>query len=353
MKRQLYGGLILLIILLAALYVPFQLPFEADSIGRVYPAQEWRLVQDQAGRISALIRDYRSGAALQMDAYQFAQGDISGMKFDIPAPDSGGYISLGDTVVRMYSVRQNEEIQELEAQLALYEAQLLAEKTGDKPPIVQEAENKLHFAEQDLILKTQFYNIKKRLQDEGVIALTEFQLAENEYKLAQIQVDIARKTLENVGTGLKSESVGITQAQLRGLRNRLNILRLKGLSFVLRAPFSGYVTPTILPEEMLILNRTDEYVALIPVKVEHMPYLNAHTLIQVTDVKTQKKYTARLLNTGGKVEVFDNRQLAMVMAIIVPEDPKERLTTGVAAQCKLNFGMVNQREYLRRILNFK
>lgn len=354
MIRQLYGGLILLIILLAALYVPLKLPFEAESIGRIYPAQEWRLVQDQAGRISSVIRDYRSGAVLQMDAYQFAQGDISGMKFDIPVPDSGAYIRTGDTIVRMYSIRQNEEIQNLEAQLALYAAQLQAEKTGDKPPIVQEAENKLHFAEQDLTQKEQLYKIKKQLKDEGVIALTEFQVAENDFKLAQIQIDIARKYLENVSSGLKSESVGITEAQLNGLRNRLSLLRQKGLSFVLRAPFSGYLTPTTLPEEMLILNRSDEYAALIPIKVEYLQYLKPGSVITVTDIRTQKNYKARLLNTGGKVEVLDNRQLAMLMAVLTPaDDSKERISTGVAANCRVRFDEVNQREYLRRIFNFR
>lgn len=121
---------------MAAFYVPMQLPYAAESIGRVCPAQEWRLVQDQTGRLTSVIRDNKLGAAQQIDAFQFEQGDFSGIKIDVPA---GAFVSAGDTVVRMYSIRQREEIQQIEAQLALY-GPAQSDKTGDKPPIVQEAE---------------------------------------------------------------------------------------------------------------------------------------------------------------------------------------------------------------------
>jgi len=348
--KRLFGGLIIIGIIVAALYVPVQIPFAAESIGRVYPVREWQLTQDQTGRISSVVRDYRLGATQQIDAYQFEQGDISGLQFVLP-PDR--FVHVGDTVVRMYSIRQNEEIQNIEAQIALYGAQLQADITGDKPPVVQEAENRLHFAEQDLIQKEKIFLIKKPLWEQQLIAFTEYQEAESAYQLAKTQVGIAQKYLETVATGLKTESVGITQAQLRGLKNRLDILRRKGLSFVLRAPFSGWVVPAVLlPEEQLILQQAGEYVVQIPMKVTQLPYLSPRTIITVTDIQTQRSYPARLSQTGMKVEVLDNQQVSMLTAIITPDSIGTRLTTGVSAKCRIDFGAVNQREYLRRILNF-
>ena len=348
--KQLYGGLIILVILLAAYFAPINIPFAAESIGRVFPVREWKLVQDQTGRISAVLRDYRFGATSQIDAYQFEQGDFSGLSFDLP---EGRFIQVGDTVVRMYSVRQNEEIQNLEAQISLYKAQFQADITGDKPPIVKEAENRLHFAEQDLTLREKTYRIKKPLWEQQLIALTEFQEVENALELAKIQVEIARKYLENVSTGLKDESVGITQAQQRGLKNRLDILRKKGLSFVLRAPFSGWIAPSPLPEELLVLQQCDEYIVQIPVKVEYLSYLDTATHILVTDMLTQKTYQAQLLQTGTKVEVLDNRQVTLLMASIKPDSSSVRFSTGIAARCRLDFGTIDQHEYLRRLLNIK
>ena len=336
--------------LVAALYVPVKLPYAAESIGRVLPAQEWRLVQDQTGRLSSVVRDHKFGAAQQIDAFQFEQGDFSGIKIDIPA---GAFVAAGDTVVRMYSIRQRQEIQEIEGQLALYDAQLKSDKTGDKPPIVQEAENKLHFAEQDLTLKENFYHLKKKLKDDGLIASTEFQLAENEWNLARIQVEIARKYLENVGTGIKLEGVGITEAQLKGLQNRLNILKQKGLSFVIRAPFSGWVVSSALPEELLTLQRADEYVVHIPVRVEQLPYLNPQVNIQIMDVQTGHIFKGNYGNLGSKVEVLDNRQVSMLTAFVFPDSTGARLSTGISTVCKIDFGQVTQREYLKRILNFQ
>lgn len=307
-------------------------------------------MQDQTGRLTSVIRDHKSGTAQQIDAFQFEQGDFSGIKIDIP---EGSFVRAGDTVVRMYSIRQREEIQEIEAQLTLYGAQLQSDITGDKPPIVEEAENKLHFAEQDLKLKEDFYHLKKKLKEEGLIAATEFQIAENEWNLAKIQVQIARKYLENVNTGLKLETVGITQAQLQGLKNRLQILRQKGLSFVIRAPFSGWVTSSLLPEELLTLQRSDEYVVQIPVRVEQLRFLRPDIGISIRDVQTGQVFQGKYGALGTKVEVLDNRQVSLLKAYVQPDSAGARLSTGVSSTCRLDFGNVNQREYLLRLLNFQ
>ncbi len=335
---------------MAVFYAPVQLPYAAESVGKVLPYQEWRLVQDQTGRLTSVVRDHKFGAAQQIDAFQFEQGDFSGIKIDIPA---GAFIAAGDTVVRMYSIRQREEIQQIEAQLALYSAQLRSDKTGDKQPIVQEAENKLHFAEQDLSLKENFYHLKKKLKDEGLIAATEYQTAENDWNLAKIQVEINRKNLENVGTGIKTEGVGITEAQLRGLQNRLNILKQKGLSFVIRAPFSGWIVTSALPEELLTLQRADEYVVQIPVRVEQLKYLHPEVDIFVTDVQTGHVFKGKYGSLGSKVEILDNRQISMLTAFVSPDSTGARLSTGVSTICRIDFGEVSLKEFTRRILNFQ
>jgi hypothetical protein len=327
-----------------------KVPYFAVSIGKAMPVQEWQIMQDQAGRLSSVIRDNKTGAAQQIDSYQFEQGDFSGMRIDLPV---GAYVHKGDTIVRMYSIRQSQEIQEIEAQLGLYKAQLSADTTGDKPPIVQEAENKLHFAKQDLAVKAALYETNKRLKEEGLLAVTTFQTIENEYRLAKIQVDIAQKNLENVDTGVKVESVGITQAQLRGLQNRLAILRQKGLSFVICAPFSGYVVPSLLPEELLVLQRSDEYLVHIPVKVEQLTYLDSTTVIDVMDVKTAQVFRAKYLGTLPKVEILDNHQVGLVIVSVQPDSVGLRLSTGISTRCTVDFGKISQREYIKRVLHFK
>ena len=197
------------------------------------------------------------------------------------------------------------------------------------------------------------YQTKKRLKDEGLLAPVEFQTVENDYRLAKIQVDIAQKNVENVGTGLKNESVGITEAQLRGLRNRLAILRQKGLSFVIRAPFSGYIVPTLLPEDLLFLQRSDEYLVRIPVKVDQLPYLSDSSVFIITDVKTAKIFPAKYLGTMPNIEVLDNHQVAILSASVMPDSVGVRLSTGISTRCTVDFGAVNQREYIMRVLNFK
>ncbi|MEO6040240.1 MAG: hypothetical protein ABIQ93_17640, partial [Saprospiraceae bacterium] len=154
-------------------------------------------------------------------------------------------------------------------------------------------------------------------------------------------------------TGLKPESVGITEAQLRGLQSRLAILRQKNLALVLRAPFGGFVTPALPPEELFVLQRSDEYMVQIPVKVEQLSYLRTGSAVSVTDIQTGRIYPARILQTGTRVEVLDNRQVVILNAIVRPDSSSQRFSTGLAARCHIEFDTINQRQYLLRLLNFK
>lgn len=338
-------------LLLAALYAPLEVPYDAMSIGKVMPAQEWKLLQDQTGHITSIIRDFRTGVAREMGGYQFQSGDITGLEITVPKSEVGAFVSTGDTIVRMYSSMQQQELLELNAQIDLYTSQLAAEATGEKSPIVQEAENKLYFAQQDLTLKEKNYNISKSLVTDGVIAKTEFMQSENQYELAKIQVEIARKNVETAQTGLKNESLDVTKNRIDGLQRRASLLRQKSLKLLIRSPFSGYVSPILLPGEMLTLQSADEYIVQIPVKVQNLPFFSPTTTIDVTDAKTNKTYPARVLQIAPQVEVLDSRQVAVVLAALtIPGG--ERLSTGISANCVIHFGKVNQRDYLTRLLNF-
>jgi hypothetical protein len=350
--KRLVGGGVFLLILLAALYVPVTVPFDATSIGKVLPAREWKLLQDQTGHISSVIRDYRTGMVEQMGGYQFESGDVSGMEISVVRTDSGGYVTVGDTVVRMYSAIQKQQLLELSTQIDLFDSQLKAEQVGEKNPIVQEAENKLYFAQQDLTLKKKNYDINKSLYDDAIIAKTVFLAFENEYELARIQVEIAQKNLETVRTGLKNESLNVTQNRIDGLRQRAALLRQKGLKYLIRAPFTGYVSPILMPGELLTVQSADAYILQIPVKVQNLPYLSPQTVIDVTDAKTNKTYQAKVLQVAPQVEVYDSRQVAVVVAALNLPAGAERLGTGVSANSVIHFGAVDQREYLRRLLNF-
>ncbi len=137
------------------------------------------------------------------------------------------------------------------------------------------------------------------------------------------------------------------------MKNRLQILRQKGLSFVIRAPFSGWVTSSPLPEELLTLQRSDEYVVQIPVRVEQLRFLHPGIGIAIRDVQTGQVFQGKYGALGTKVEVLDNRQVSLLKAYVQPDSAGARLSTGVSSICRLDFGNVNQREYLLRLLNFQ
>lgn len=343
--------LILIGLILLGLYIPVQIPWEFVSIGKIYPRQEWRILRDASGNITSSLQDYRTGTALGGTSYQFKSGDLVQAELSVH-PDSTGFVQAGDTILHIYTTLITDQLITLRGQLLVEKATLTSQLTGEKTPVVLEAENKVLFAEQQFGLQQKNYNTSKTLFDEGLISLIEFRTAENEYESDKIDVEIAKKNLETVQTGLKREDVNITRSRIASLEQQIAFLEKQQAKYVLTSPITGRQAPVSQPDEMLLLQKTDEYIVQIPVKAEDMKYIGDLKKITLTDVQNLKTYEATLVQTGSQMMVVAGKQVNFLLASVHPPSPAIQLSTGMSVTCKLSFGSINQREYISRVLNF-
>jgi hypothetical protein len=95
----------------------------------------------------------------------------------------------------------------------------------------------------------------------------------------------------------------VQRSNITSLNNQVAFLENQLTKYVVTAPFNGVRVPVVLPEEMLVLYNTDEYIMQIPMKAEDIRYISECKNIFVTDIRNQSRYEATLLEVGSNVEV--------------------------------------------------
>ncbi len=340
---------ILIIIIFAALYIPVTIPYSLNSIGKVFPHQEWRLMQDASGNITTTLADNKTGVRQLLQAFQFERGDLVSMELSFN--DSSEQIFAGDTLLKIKTIIFQDRIQQLTNQLLVEQALLKSALVGDKVAVISGARKQLESAQKALILHEKNYLTNKRLLDEGLISELEFRAFENAWELAKVDISIAEKALEDVNTGVKAEDVEVQRSNITSLNNQIAFLENQLTKYVVMAPFNGIRVPVMMPEEMLVLYNTDEYILQIPIKAEDIQFIGECKDISVTDIRTKRIYEANLLEVGSKVEIIGGRQVVFVIASVTLPANAVSISTGMAITCEISCQRINQREYIRRILN--
>lgn len=343
---------VLVVILSAVLLLPFKIPYTLVSIGNVMPSQEWILIQDAGGGISSTLQDNESGVVKNIFSWQFERGDLYSLQLSID-PKSKQWVKEGDTLIRIFSSVINQQILDIENQIKIKSAITMDLSTGEKPPVVEEAESRLASAKEMYVQKTKELEVAKKLFDDGVMANLEYSRIKNEFDVARIAIQIAEKSLLTANTGQKNETVQVNTSEIRALKKQLDFLKNRNAKYIITSPFDGVVSPISLPGQILVLHRNSECIVSIPVKVEEMEFLGENPQILVNDPVTQLKYNAKLLEKLSQIQVIEMRNVGFLKCAISPYDGKESISLGMGASCEVHCDDLTSLQYLKRLLRYK
>lgn len=349
--RRIITLTILTLIIVVMLFLPIKIPYTLESIGNVVPVEEWTLVQDIGGSMNSTHKNNKSGIVDKVSSWQFERGDLYTMEVSIDQTKSDE-VHKGDTIVRMYSTLIAKEILELENQLKVktYLQEVLI--TGEKNPIIEEAESKLKFAKEALTLREKEFDIAAQLKKEEVSAPIEYTRAQNALELAKINVSTAEKTLIIAKTGVKSQTADVNTSEINSLKKQLDFLKRQNARYVITAPFDGKVAPLIDTAGVIIkLQNVNEVIVTIPVKTEEMMFTGKNPEISITDAITGKVYKANILYKSARSEILNGRSVSFIQVLIHPES-NENITLGVSAKCKIKCDELTPLNYLKRVLNY-
>jgi hypothetical protein len=217
--------------------------------------------------LNSILYDHRDGHIQSYTALQIERGDILHFQMH-PAFKGKGIISCGDTigVAKSYDVLQR--LIQLKGSLSLARATLQMNLSGEKEPVVQQAEAELALAIENAAFNQTVQQRQDSLYSRGLISQEEYDLSKSSVKIAELQVSVARAYLNSVGTGEKLEAIQLVESQISSYENELRLLseRVKGLTII--APIGGIITP-FFSEDTVVTVCDTMMITILPIPYNH------------------------------------------------------------------------------------
>jgi len=337
--------LLILFLIILVFILPFTIPYRFESMARLYPRQEWKLFHGAEEGFYSQINDYRSEATADMRHYRFERGDVARLEVR-PGYPPETRVSMGDTLAYLQSWFIENEILRLTNMRDVEVAALKAGETGEKPSMIEMMENKHQQAIQALELAGSQLARQKILYEDSVIPASEYEIYENSYKLAEINVQVALKELESVKTGLKTADLDLIRERIATYQKEIDKFSSEKDQYNIISPIDGLLTYDPLLGGVLKVSDVDSFIIKIPVLYRNSIYLDHLSSVEFTLPGKRIKIRARFLGFIGQVSFTGKQQYIIAKAVIANNSPA--LIPGMMINCRINCDRVSLFEYLRR-----
>ena len=231
-------------------FAPIDVPRTIEAPGRVLPAQEWQLTRDAAGRLTALHRDHRTGAVVSFLTTEIERGDA----LEFTLADHVGtrtHLAAGDTVGRLASSEHRQRLSRLAGELATSEALLQQTLAGEKAPVIEEAEQELLQAREQLALQERVAERQRQLAREQLLAAEQLEQTETQLRLYRLAVSAAEARLDALRTGARPADVALARARVQALQAELRALEDRLARSILTTPIGGTLVFSSTPDTLL------------------------------------------------------------------------------------------------------
>lgn len=341
-----YSGLIILLLLVAVVFAPVDVPFTVESVAKAMPLQQWVLFKSPEGALSATYHDHQSGLVKEAESYQFDRGDVVEIKFN-QAWDSTKTVNAGETLAAIYSNSLSEELVKLKNLLAIEEANKQVVATGQKQELIKQLEEQINLSKEDLKLREKTLRRTKKLYEDGLAPLVDLELAENAYDESAATVTVAEKALVVAKTGEKQETVSLSSSKINSLKKEIAFLEQTQTKFLIKAPFGGQIRFESLPEgDWLYLEDTSALVLFIPVRLKDRSFVEAGQQIELKLFDNKTIIPSTVLEVGQRVEILGRDQVVVIKALV--QEGQQYLPSGLPVQCQIQCGQVRVAEFLKR-----
>lgn len=323
-----------------------EITYVIDANSLVYTTKEWRLMRDDNGELSSMIIDNDKNFSTSKTDYIFDRGDVAKVNFT----EHNKTINKNDTIAIINSDAIDESIISLKSELAVAKANLLDKMSGQKASVVNEYNEKLKIAKNNVeFTKSQLQRAEKMVK-EDLIPHLEYEQYKNSYDLAIINSQLAQKSLLTVSTGEKSEIINVIQSQINSLEDRLQNLEFKKSKYVITAPFSGMINYYQDSIDLIKIKDPSDYIVKIPVKVFEIGYIKLNDRVELSIDKTDKKYKAIISNIEDAITVRLRDQYFLVTAHII--NPDKFLKPGMVCKATIKTDKVPIYTFAKRKLGF-
>jgi hypothetical protein len=337
--------LILLILVVLTVFLPIPVRYSFIATAKIYPIKEWKLLRGAEEGFWSQTYNYETGALGDFKNYRFERGDIAeleirkDLKFD-------ELINQHDTVASIQSYFIENEIIKLKNLRDVEVANMNVVSSGEKEPLVVQAQKQYDYAIQQLTLEQKNYDRQSRLFQDSVIAPADFDIYENSLKLAQINAQVAHDQFVSLSTGEKETVVNLSAQKILSYDREINRLEDQKAQYTIQSPISGILSYDTEEGGIIKVSDIDGLLLKIPVAYQNSSYLNS--LYKVTFSTPDNKITVNASFKGFEenVNLIQNQQF--VIARAVTTEATTGIYPGMVVQCRIYCDKVRLLEYLKR-----
>ena len=345
-----YVLLAILFLIIIVLFLPIKVHYSFHAIAKIYPLKEWSLNRGQDDSYVSEMHNYKFNVLSHVKSYKFERGDVSEV-FHQESYASGDLVENGDTLAYINSYYIENELAKLYSLKSVEEENLKMSLAGEKQELIEQAEQEYNFQMQQLELEKKNYTRYQKLFEDSIISTADFEVHENAFRLAEINLEIAGKNLNSMQTGDKEEEIDYIRQRIEGYEREIQSYEKLRDQYFIISPISGIASFNSGLNGLITISDTSEYILKIPVKVNDVQYLDKITGIKFSMPGYSDKLDASFLDIDESVSLLSNEQLVMAKASI--SGGQLNLIPGMAVQCSVVCDKITLIKYLQRRIKFQ
>jgi len=289
--------------------------------------------------------DFETDALSDFKNYRFERGDIAelvireNLAFDTT-------IWKNDTVAYIESYDIQNELTRLRNLRDIEIANMNVVSTGEKQPMVEQAQRQYNYALQQLDLQKKNFVRQESLYLDSVITPADFDVYENDLKLAEINAQVAYEQLTSLKTGEKDPIISLSEQKILAYEKEIERLEMQKAQYTILTPVSGILSYNTEPGGIIKVSDFGRLLLKIPVAYQHSAYLSS--LYKVTFSTPDNKIEVNAIFKGFNESVNLIQSHQFVIARAITTESTQGIYPGMIVQCRIYCDKVMLLEYLKR-----
>jgi|GEM_PF-2864462 len=316
--------------------VPISVPMTISAPGRIVPAAVWVVSKQPDGSVGTILRDYHTGKSDLLTTYNAERGNV--VRFHIfPELKHGDTVQQGDTLGIIESGAINQRLAQFRGELSILRATLQAQQTGEKAPLIEEAQNELELAREELTVQRQITERQCALYDKNLISSEEFEIARGRERIAELEVAAVEARVAALQSGAKPELTAVTRAEIKAIQSQIAALEHQLRQNLLRTPITGSLSfQTGGDTLMMVEERSHMVVMAIPMKYRQT--VGVQDTVNFTFTEKQE-VSGTIIRIEDRVDIVGQEQVFAAYVRLPDQQsvfPTRLVTVGEIAGTKLS-----------------
>ena len=337
-----------LLLLVCLILLPFKIPYSVKAYGRIMPAKRWVLARDADGQLVTSLFDYKVGRNFGYGVAQFAREGAMNFAIDsIIRP--GRVISAGDTVGSINSTDSRERLVQLQGQLETARADLDISIRGEKEATVEEFEQKLTHARERYDNQLRIVERLREMYRQNLISQQEYEIADGEARLMEIEVSIAASQLSAMQTGEKPEQINLLRTRIHALQREIETLQKRIDSFSILSPLDGVISRVYSSDTLLIVSDTTSYIVFIATRYNEYPKISRGQAVEIDVDGVSAPVRCQVISTDDEIRILNGEQTFVTVA--ETSESNGQLPAGMVVKCSITCKPISAFDYVKGFIN--